>query len=320
MQTVQLNPDQLDRAAGWLKEGKLVAFPTETVYGLGACLFLEQAILNIFKVKGRPADNPLIVHVSSLEQVEQIAQDITQIFYPLAEHFFPGPLTVVLKRRSTVPSIVSAGLATVAVRMPLHPIARQLISLVGTPLVAPSANLSGKPSSTCAEHVLEDFDGKIAAIVDGGPAEIGIESTVLSLVEEVPILLRPGAISPSQLEAVLKCPITTAPLNPSGPVASPGMKYRHYAPKTPIKLLDSFTALQSYLDNCKNKHLMLLTQDPMPLHTSNIERFPLSAKELYACLRLADKHKYDEILIFCDAKTQNNGGLMNRILRASSNT
>ena len=205
--TERLSPDQLQRAADLLKAGHLVAFPTETVYGLGAPIFSPEAIQSIFKVKGRPADNPLIAHVSSVEQVSRIALEIPEAFYRLAEVFFPGPLTVVLKRRPDVPSIVSAGLETIAVRMPSHPIALKLISLVDEPLVAPSANLSGMPSSTQAEHVLDDFDGKIAAVVDGGKTEIGIESTVINLLGETPILLRPGSISKEALEKVLGYPI-----------------------------------------------------------------------------------------------------------------
>ena len=316
--TERLTPDQLQRAAELLKEGRLVAFPTETVYGLGAPIFLPQAIQSIFKVKGRPADNPLIAHVSSVEQVKRIALDIPESFYRLAEAFFPGPLAVVLKRRPDVPSIVSAGLETIAVRMPSHPIALKLISLVNEPLVAPSANLSGMPSSTQAEHVLDDFDGKIAAVVDGGKTEIGIESTVISLFGETPILLRPGFISKEALEKVLGCPVLVALPKQEGPALSPGMKYRHYCPQTPIKLFHSLEDVRCYLATApQSPRKMLLSRLPLQTQMANVDHFSLSSQEFYSHLRHADQHGYAEIIILYDAEVQKESGLMNRLLRAA---
>jgi L-threonylcarbamoyladenylate synthase len=292
--------DHFEEAAPLLRDGHLVAFPTETVYGLGASVFDEAAIRRIFEVKGRPADNPLIVHLSALEQVDLVARDIPKDFYVLAQAFFPGPLTVVLKRRPSVPSCVSAGLDSVAVRVPRHPIARALIALVGAPLVAPSANLSGKPSATQACHVLEDFDGRIAAVIDGGECSIGIESTVISLLEETPVLLRPGAITQKQLEQVLGkeiaiCTHAEQPL-------SPGMKYRHYAPKAPLKLFDCEKEMERYLHSEPSKKRFVLTQ--------------LSSKTLYAMLRLSDAEAVEEVVVFCDAATRSDEALMNRIKRA----
>lgn len=314
--TLRLSPSQLQLAVELLKAGSLVAFPTETVYGLGASIFLPAAIEMIYKAKGRPADNPLIAHVSSLEQVKEIAIDIPPVFYRLVETFWPGPLTLVLKRHPDVPAIVSAGLNTIAVRMPSHPIARELISLAGTPLVAPSANLSGRPSSTCFEHVLEDFEGKIAAVVQGGKTEIGIESTVLSLIGDEPVLLRPGSISQKSLEDILGSPIA-APAQHSGPVLSPGMKYRHYCPKTPIKLFHTLDAVIAYFRAAPHKRCMYLAKQPLPEYFPLLQHFPLSAPDFYALLRLADRDGYDEIVILGDEEVQSDSGLMNRILRAS---
>ena len=316
--TERLSPDDLPYASQLLKQGSLVAFPTETVYGLGACIFNEGAIRAIFKAKGRPSDNPLIAHVSSFDQVEQIAQEIPPFFYLLAEQFFPGPLTIVLKRRLKVPSIVSAGLDSIALRMPSHPIAKELISLVGEPLVAPSANLSGKPSSTHSDHVLEDLDGKIAAVIEGGNTEIGIESTVISLMGQQPILLRPGAIGQELIEQVLGCFVEIATLKPQEPVLSPGMKYRHYAPKTPIRVFQTSEELQAY--HAAKAHLMqrmLLSREPPFIQVPQLDHYVLSAHAFYSLLRLSDSQGYHEILILCDSVVQKDSALMNRVLRAA---
>jgi L-threonylcarbamoyladenylate synthase len=315
-----LTPSQLERAAQLLKRGELVAFPTETVYGLGACIFNPDAILAIFKVKGRPQDNPLIVHVSSLEQIDAIAEAIPEDFYRLATHFFPGPLAVILKRRSLVPSIVSAGLDTIAVRMPSHPVALQLIRQVDEPVVAPSANLSGKPSATLATHVIQDFEGRIAAVIDGGATQYGLESTVIGLHEDVPVLLRPGVITREQVEAVLKRPLQTLTSSCSGAaVPSPGMKYRHYCPRTPIRVFYSRPDLEHYLGQFPSgQKRMLLTSSGIHPVPSGVGCFPLTAKEFYALLRLADERNDLEILIYCDAPVLGNEALMNRLLRAAA--
>ena len=307
--TLRLKSDECECAASLLKEGRLVAFPTETVYGLGARLFDKEAVQSIFTVKGRPSDNPLIAHISSLSQIELLAREIPALFYQLADHFFPGPLTVVLKRREGVPSIVSAGSDTIAVRMPSHPIAREIISHLQEPVVAPSANLSGRPSATHSDHVLEDFDGKIAAVVMGGSTDIGIESTVIGLIDE-PVLFRPGSVSREQIEAVLKMPLA----NPqAGPLLSPGMKYRHYAPRTPLKVFTSLENLLANLDDAHQIPKMLLSRTP--LQRDGLDCYPLNTQELYASLRMADQKQYAEILILCDAHTD--PALMNRILRAA---
>ena len=318
--TQLLSSEEIAFAARLLQGGELVAFPTETVYGLGACLFQPEAIVSLFKVKGRPSDNPLIVHVSSRAQVEEIAEEIPELFDRLASSFFPGPLTVVLKRRSSVPSLVSAGLGSIALRMPSHPIALKLIELVGQPLVAPSANLSGRPSATQPKHVLEDFEGKIAAVVDGGKTQLGIESTVISLLGAVPVLLRPGSITEEEIEQVLGCFIETASMDPLAPVLSPGMKYRHYAPRAQVRVFDRLSELRIYVDAMplQNAQRMLLAPDYIQGFPAALEQRLLSAQEFYSLLREADEKEVHEILILCDDALKRDAALMNRLMRASS--
>ncbi|MBS0652977.1 MAG: threonylcarbamoyl-AMP synthase [Verrucomicrobia bacterium] len=314
-----LNEQQIQEAASLLKSGSIVAFPTETVYGLGASIFQPKAILEIFKVKGRPQDNPLIAHVSNLEQVEKIARDIPPVFYSLASRFFPGPLTVVLNKRECVPSIVSAGLNSIALRMPSHPIARLLIEAVGEPIVAPSANISGTPSSTRCEHVVQDFEGKIAAVIDGGSAHYGIESTVISLNNDSPMLLRPGAVNVEQLEEVLqKKLIIPSALDLSTPL-SPGMKYRHYAPRTPVHLFKERNLLYEAVRSDPAMSRMVLSREKLPFELPGAcQWFALNAPEFYALLRQADAVGYQQISIFCDELTLYDLALMNRILKAAS--
>jgi L-threonylcarbamoyladenylate synthase len=224
-------------ASHLIRDGKLVAFPTETVYGLGANVYDTQAVKNIFRVKGRPADNPMIVHIWSIEQIGTLVQSIPMMFFVLAERFFPGPLTVILKKSVLVPDIVTAGLPTVAIRMPDHPIARQLLQHSSVPIVAPSANISGRPSPTSAEHVRDDMDGKIAAILDGGRCKIGVESTVLDITRRIPVILRPGGVSREDIEDALRCRVRIARPSHKRPV-SPGMKYTHYAPDAEVILFE----------------------------------------------------------------------------------
>lgn len=230
--TAQLNSiagqAAIARAADLIRAGQLVGFPTETVYGLGADALQAEAVARIFAAKDRPADNPLIAHVASLEMAQRLA-DFTPLAARLAEQYWPGPLTLVLPRRAIAPDIVSAGLPTVALRFPSHAVARALIEAAATPIAAPSANLSGRPSPTIAAHVYEDLAGKIPLILDGGPVEIGLESTVVDARGRHPVLLRPGRISAEELaEFTGDClfPVAGSAERP----AAPGMKYRHYAP------------------------------------------------------------------------------------------
>ena len=228
-------------AADIIKSGGLVAIPTETVYGLGADGLNEDAVKKIFEAKGRPQDNPLILHLSCPEEMERYCRDIPESAYRLAEAFWPGPLTMVLHARDIVPKRTTGGLSTVAVRCPDCEITRKIIAAAGVPLAAPSANLSGKPSTTTAQHVLHDHDGRIDAIVDGGPCRVGVESTIVDLTEDRPRLLRPGGITPAQLIGVLGDLVidkaVTAQLNPEDVVKAPGMKYKHYAPQSEVVIV-----------------------------------------------------------------------------------
>ena len=228
-------------AAEMIRKGELVAIPTETVYGLGANGLDETAVAKIFEAKGRPQDNPLILHICGAEQIELFCHHIPRKAYDLAEKFWPGPLTIVLPARDSVPKRTTGGLSTVAVRCPDNDVTREIIRLSGVPIAAPSANISGKPSTTTAQHVLHDHDGKIAAVVDGGACRVGVESTIVDLTEERPRLLRPGGITPEQLIEVLGDLVVdkavTAQIDKDEVVKAPGMKYRHYAPSEPVVIV-----------------------------------------------------------------------------------
>lgn len=229
-------PEVIERAVAVLRRGGLVAFPTETVYGLGADALNPQAVRRIFAVKGRPADNPLIIHVAGAGQLRDVAREVPESAWVLAERFWPGPLTLVLPRHERVPLETTGGLETVAVRMPDSAIALALIRALGHPIAAPSANLSGRPSPTAAEHVLEDLQGRIELILDGGPTRIGVESTVLDLTTSPPTILRPGGVSPEQLRPLL------GEVRLGGEAAaarrSPGTRYRHYRPRAEVVLIE----------------------------------------------------------------------------------
>ena len=228
-------------AADIIRRGGLVAIPTETVYGLGANGLDETAVASIFAAKGRPQDNPLILHVAETAEIEKFCHSIPPSAYALAQKFWPGPLTMVLPARDIVPRRTTGGLNTVAVRCPDNDTTRAIIRLAGVPIAAPSANLSGKPSTTTAQHVLHDHDGKIDAIVDGGPCRVGVESTIVDLTDRRPRLLRPGGITPEQLIEVLGDLVidkaVTAQIDKDAVVKAPGMKYRHYAPTEPVVIV-----------------------------------------------------------------------------------
>ena len=230
--------NEIEKAAEILKNGGLVAIPTETVYGLAASAFNENAVANIFKAKGRPNDNPLIVHIAEINELEKIAKDITPTAKKCMDAFWPGPFTAVLPKTEVIPKSVSGGLDTVAVRMPNNPVARAIIKSSGLPLAAPSANRSGSPSPSTANHVIDDLDGRIDAIVISEKSAVGVESTVVTFATEPPRLLRPGGITVEQLKELIPNlvidPAVTAEPEKNAPVASPGMKYKHYAPKADV--------------------------------------------------------------------------------------
>ena len=244
MQTKVLTPDAAAyrQASDLLNRGKLVAFPTETVYGLGANALNREAVLSIFSAKGRPADNPLIVHIHDRSQLDDLCS-IPPLAGRLMDAFWPGPLTMLFVKKSAVPPEVTAGLPTVAIRMPSHPVAVALLKACGLPVAAPSANNSGRPSPTTAAHVLEDMNGKIPLILDGGPCDVGLESTVLDLCHNQPTILRPGGVTKEMLESELGHEVLLAgsilrPLGESEPALSPGMRYKHYAPKGTVTLVE----------------------------------------------------------------------------------
>ena len=246
-------------AASLLKEGKLVAIPTETVYGLAANALDGETVKKIFKAKGRPSDNPLIVHISDFSQWEPLVTEIPEKAKKLTDKFWPGPLTVILPKSDLIPPETSGNLDTVAVRMPSHPIAKAIIEKAGIPLAAPSANTSGKPSPTKARYVIEDLFGKVDAIVDGGDCDVGVESTVISLSGEKPLLLRPGGVTAEMIEAVIgEIEISDAVFNKlaeNAEAASPGMKYKHYSPDARVVIIKGgFSEYKSFVEKEAQKN------------------------------------------------------------------
>ncbi len=241
MNTLHLSREETDRAAELLRQGGLVGIPTETVYGLGANGLDGEAVSRIFAAKGRPQDNPLILHIPGPQWLERYCRDIPPAAYRLAEAFWPGPLTMILPRKPMVPDAVTAGLDTVGMRCPSHPVCRAILLAADVPVAAPSGNTSGRPSPTTAADMAEDMDGKIDAIVDGGPCSVGVESTIVDLTCTPPRLLRPGGVTLEQLEQVLGQvavdPAVTRLMGEGERPRAPGMKYRHYAPKAPVTVV-----------------------------------------------------------------------------------
>ena len=241
MKTKLLTEHDIDAAAAILRDGGLLGIPTETVYGLGANGLNAGAVRHIFEAKGRPTDNPLILHIPEATWLERCCHDVPDAAYALAEKFWPGPLTMILPRREIVPDVVTCGLPTVGMRCPDHPVTLEIIRAAGIPVAAPSGNRSGRPSPTCAAHMLEDMNGRIDAIVDGGPCGVGVESTIIDLTVTPPRLLRPGGLPLEALrEALGEVAVdkaVLAPLSAGEKPRAPGMKYRHYAPKAPVTVV-----------------------------------------------------------------------------------
>lgn len=324
------NKEDIKKAAEFIKEGELVAMPTETVYGLAADTFNEKAIKKIFEAKGRPQDNPLIVHISKTEDLYKLAKEVPEKALKLAEKFWPGPLTMILPKKDSIPDIVSASLPTVAIRMPSHPMARALIEASGVPLAAPSANISGFPSPTTVQYVIDDMNGRIAAIIDGGDCGYGIESTVVTLASDPPKLLRPGAITHSQLEEVLgKVEIDKAVLHPlekGAVVSSPGMKYKHYSPKAEIYIVrgnkDDFI---SYVKEHKKDadYIMCFegeeSEMPLPAVTFGTEKDSLSqARRLFDALRELDENGAHKVFARAPSEKGVGLGVCNRLYRSAA--
>lgn len=321
---------QIQEAAMYLKENELIAFPTETVYGLGANALHAEAVTKIFEAKGRPSDNPLIVHIANTGMLSQLVSSMPQYVAKLIESFWPGPLTVVLPKTDHVPENVSGGLATVAVRMPDHPVALALMEAAGLPLAAPSANLSGKPSPTTAQHVRADLHGRIAGILDGGSTGIGVESTVIDCTADIPVILRPGGITRNELEEAVGKVLVDPALQESGQAPkSPGMKYKHYAPDAPFVLVagnsEYLQQLVAHEKKSGKKVGILTTEENQHVYKADVvlacgRRDDLSTvmQRLYATLRTFNE--YDVDIIFSEVFPQEGIGeaLMNRLLKAAN--
>lgn len=325
--------EERKEAADILQAGGLVVFPTETVYGLGGDATNENSAAKIYAAKGRPSDNPLIIHVASPEDAEPYAKT-SETYYRLAKAFMPGPLTVVLPRKETIPLKTTGGLETVAVRCPAHPVARELIAAAGVPIAAPSANLSGKPSPTCARYVIEDLSGRVDMILDGGDSEIGLESTIVSLDGNHATLLRPGAITVDALRCVCES-VTVAPavleqLAENERPLSPGMKYKHYAPSAPFVLLkgseENILAFLKKEQESKKCAILCYSEEAAELDPKTIIDIGKSAdleeqaKRLFTALRDADKLGAE--IIYGHLPTTDGIGLAlyNRMLRAAAHT
>lgn len=336
---VNPGPEVIAAAAGIIQAGGLVAFPTETVYGLGANGLDARAVEKIFAAKGRPSDNPLILHIADMGDVFQLSSQVPLQAQVLMETFWPGPLTIVLPKRDFIPVAVTAGLPTVAIRMPNHPVALELIKKAGVPIAAPSANRSGYPSPTTARHVQDDLAGRIEAILDGGPADVGLESTVLDLTGDLPVILRPGGVTKEQLSELLGAVDIDPGLSDSGLIPrAPGMKYTHYAPKARVILLkDNGPETAKRLDGllAENAALgrkvgLLLTAeflaklgDVQVDHICNLgSRRDLAgiASLLYSRLRYCDQLGLDLILTETYEEKGLGRALMNRLLKSSGYT
>lgn len=331
----QLNSDIIKKAGNILREGGLVAFPTETVYGLGADALNENAAKKIYAAKGRPSDNPLIIHITNMEALEKIVSDIPAAARTVAEKYWPGPLTMIFHKSSIVPFGTTGGLDTVAVRMPSHEAARAVIEAGGGYIAAPSANTSGRPSPTKAEHVEEDLKGKIDMIVDGGPVEIGVESTILDMSVTPPMILRPGAITKEMLEELLgEVAVDTALLDEDSKKApkAPGMKYRHYAPKAKLFVIEGdVAAAVKEINRIAGENIregkkigIIGTQETVGQYSHGVVKCigtrqdeATIANHLYAILREFDEENVDCILSEAFSENGIGGAVMNRLLKAA---
>ena len=307
MNTRILTPtkENIELCARAVKEGKIVAFPTETVYGLGANAFDPTATKKIFEAKGRPGDNPLIVHIADKSQIGEVAESIPPLAGKLIDRFMPGAITLLLKKKQTVPNEVTAGLDTVGVRMPSNPVCRSFLSACGVPVCAPSANTSTRPSPTCARHVLDDLDGKIEYILDGGDCEIGLESTILDMSGDRPRLLRSGGISLERIRAVLDCEIEMGREKEDDKPLCPGMKYKHYSPKAEVYfsafyagMTRGISDLYDMLVNMEKKPVILCLDSHYSIYSPKKcykmgKSYEDYAHNLFGALRRADNEGFD---------------------------
>lgn len=322
------NREVIQEAAVILRKGKTVAFPTETVYGLGADATNEAAVSKIFKAKGRPQDNPLIAHVATKSQLQKLVSAYPQYVDKLIDHFAPGPITFVLPSNGVCAKNVTAGLDTIGIRIPDHPVAYQLLKEVNLPLAAPSANLSGKPSPTTAIHVWEDLNGKIDGLIDDGPTGVGVESTVVDCTQSVPIILRPGGITKEQLEEVVgEVADDSVIVDKSNQPKSPGMKYKHYSPEVPLILVEGNASIMQDLINLKKEtydRVGVLASSGIAKSLSADEVIALGdnmndiASHLYDALRTFKKGQVDVILCETFEKSGIGEAVMNRLEKAAS--
>lgn len=324
----------LSSAAEIIRNGGLVVFPTETVYGLGGDATNPEAAAKIYAAKGRPADNPLIIHVATPTDAEKYTY-ATELYYRLAERFMPGPLTVIMRSRDVIPLNTRAGLETVAVRCPEDAVARRLIELSERPIAAPSANLSGSPSPTSAPHVIDDMQGRVDMIIDGGECDFGLESTIVKIEDDGTLtLLRPGKITAEELSEIAEVRIAAAvtdKLAEGEKVLSPGMKYRHYAPKAPVILLDgSIDFCIEYLSSIREKNIAVLCygddRERLEAELPDVRLYLFGRRDdaeaqahaLFSILREADKENYDEIYAPLPEKKGIGLALYNRMIRAAA--
>ncbi len=315
-----------------IRDGKLVVFPTETVYGIGANGLDETAVQKIYEAKGRSSDNPLILHISSLDMLDKITKDISFVEKKLIDAFFPGPFTIILNRTNIVPDVVTSRLDTVAVRMPENKIARKIIEATGVPIAAPSANISGKPSGTIVEDIIDELGDKVDYIIDGGMCNIGLESTVVRVIDNVPTILRPGKITKEQiLEIVGKVAVDKhifEKCDSSQKVLSPGMKYRHYAPNTKCVMVysdDNYSLVNKINDLAKDNpnSLVISTSENISKynskyvldvgHRNNLEEI---SKNIFTTLRKVDTYNVDLVIIEGVSRTGLGLAIMNRLIRA----
>lgn len=328
MDTIIIQVGCLQQAAELIKNGETVVFPTETVYGLGADATNPEAVIKIFQAKNRPADNPLIVHVASLSMIEEVSSNFNEMAKTVAKHFMPGPITLVLKKAAHIPDAVTAGLSTVGVRFPKHPVARELITKAGTPIAAPSANISGTVSATTFSDVYRDLDGRVGGMICGDDCEFGIESTVLDVTGDVPVILRPGSITLEMLQKVIPStclhPSLVAGTEEKRP-ASPGMKYTHYSPKAEVFLVygEMGTIVSHFEKHLKDTECLFLFSEEYGAFSKN--KMCLGTKTdlsqmahcIFRLLKQADLDGYQTIYIPAVSEEGIGLSVMNRLKKSS---
>lgn len=325
-QIMQINDESIGQAAELLKNGEIAAIPTETVYGLAGNGLSADSVKKIFEAKGRPCDNPLILHISDIDQIFKYAQTVPDLALKLAEKFWPGSLTMIMPKKPIVPYETSGGLNTVAFRMPDNKYTLKLIKLCGFPLAAPSANLSGLPSPTCAEHVYNDMKGKIPLILDGGVCSCGLESTVITFTEKGVKILRPGGVTPEMLEGFCGVEIdkaVTEGLEDNDKALSPGMKYKHYSPKAQVYMIEceERSIFEDYVNKSFDENTYVLADDTDNIKTKTLPYGSTArseAAELFASLRKADEMGAEKVYVMAPKKEGIGLAVYNRLIRAAA--